>query len=221
MGAVIRIVLADLYPLTRLGMRLVLDRMPRMRILAEVADGDTAVLACQSYHPDLLILDPELPGPPPEVLIQRLHDNSCASAYPLHRPLPRIVLWTAAPTAPTLPPWLTTGIAASVGKDAPPEVLVATIERVAQGGTYGSTGGDEVVSQIPRYQLPATADVEFTCREQQVLRLLLLGWSNAHIATALHLTDQTVRNHMRHIYGKLGVHTRAAAIVSARQRGLE
>ncbi len=221
MGTLIRMVLADPHPLTRLGIRLVLDRTPRMRILAEVADWDTAVLACQSHHPDLLILDPWLPGLPPAVLIQTLQRNDCASAYPSHRPPPHIVLWTADTAAPTVCPWLPTGIAASVGKDAPPEVLVATIERVAQGGTCGRTRVDEVGSDPPRYQLPAAADVEFTRREQQILRLLLQGWSNARIATALHLTDQTVRNHMRRIYGKLGVHTRAAAIVSAWQRGLE
>ncbi len=73
--------------------------------------------------------------------------------------------------------------------------------------------------ELARGQTEQTVAEPLTAREQQILSLLARGWNNAQIAAELHLDEQTVRNHIRHIYAKLGVRSRAEAIVWAHDQG--
>jgi DNA-binding NarL/FixJ family response regulator len=135
-----------------------------------------------------------------------------------HCPDVRVVVLTAYDDEAYVQALIEAGVAGYVLKDEAPESLVAAVHSVTQGGTWFS---QPVVTKLVRASTRAGSDgPSLTEREDQLLRMIARGWDNARIAEEVHLGEQTVRNYASRVYGKLGVETRAEAIVWARDHGI-
>src|SRR5215216_249311 len=196
----IRVLLADDHPFVRAGLRATLETEPDVLVVGEVADGDEAQRQCQALRPDVLVLDLNMPGSPATATVASVRELS---------PPVRVVVLTGYEDA-YVRDLIAAGIGGYVLKDEAPETLVQAIRSVVSGGTWFS---QPVVAQLVR---PAPTGPPLTEREGQLLRLISRGWDNARIAAEVHLQQDTVRNYVSRLYAKLGVQTRAEAIVWAR-----
>jgi DNA-binding NarL/FixJ family response regulator len=205
MSASIRVLLADDHPFIRAGLRTTLESQPDIVVAGEAADGDEARRHCQALRPDVLVLDLNMPGPPATATVAFVQER-CPSI--------RVVVLTAYDDDAYVHGLIEAGVMGYVLKDEAPDALVQAVRSVARGGTWFS---QPVVTKLVRAPARATTTgPPLTERERQLLRLLAQGWDNARIAEELHLGEQTVRNYVSRLYGKLGVQTRAEAIVWAR-----
>jgi DNA-binding NarL/FixJ family response regulator len=109
------------------------------------------------------------------------------------------------------------GAVGYVLKDEAPETVVRAIRAVAQGDTWFS---HTIVQKLTRMGEKQTKVPSLSEREREILDLVARGWSNARIGSKLGLATQTVRNYLCGVYPRLGVASRAEAIIWARERGL-
>jgi DNA-binding NarL/FixJ family response regulator len=118
---------------------------------------------------------------------------------------------------------LSAGASGFVLKDDPPEQLIEAVRTVAAGDALLSPAiTKRVINQftrIPRYEPPKELD-ELTAREQDILRLIARGLSNAEIGAELYISETTVKTHVTHILQKLGLRDRVQVVVLAYQTGL-
>ncbi len=201
----IRVLLADDHPVIRAGLRVTLEAEPDLVIVGEAADGEETQHRCRELHADVLVLDLNMPGPRP---------TSTASYVQEHCPETRVLILTAYDDDANVRGLLGAGVAGYVLKDEAPDALVDAVRSVAHGGTWFSRA---VIAALmhPHQQSEPTTPM-LTDRERELLGLLAQGLDNARIASELHLGEQTVRNYLSRLYGKLGVQTRSEAIIWAR-----
>lgn len=210
----IHLVLADDQPLIRAGLRLVLGTEPDIQIEAECDDGASAVAATRRHLPDVVLMDVrmptldgldatsairELPDPPPVLMLTTFDDDE--------------VLWGA----------IERGAAGFVLKDTDPTELVRAVRIVASGGSWlDPRVTPRVLRALSTRSVPAAAGAigRLSERETEVLRLMAGGLNNREIATAIHVSERTVKSHIGAIFTKLGVRDRAGAIVMAFESGL-
>lgn len=209
MADTIRLLLADDHPTVRIGIRAIVAGARDLHIVGEAANGQETQRLSQELCPDVLLLDLSMPGPPAIETIAYLK---------AHCPQVRALILTAYDNEVYVRGALAAGAAGYVLKDEAPEALIRAIRSVAGGdGWFSRRIVDTVVRGNAANRPPAT-EGDLTERECEVLRLVASGCDNAHIASQLALRQQTVRNYLRRIYGKLGVHSRAEAVVWARAR---
>ena len=205
----VRVVLADDHPLIRSGLRVRLEAEPDLVVVGEAAHGDEAQQRCRELLADVLVLDLNMPGPPPTATVAFLRE---------HRPEVRVLVLTAYDDDAYVRGLLAAGVAGYVLKDEAPDALVDAVRSVAHGGTWFSRAVVAVLTE-PLRRVGA-AGPALTDRERQLLDLVARGWDNVRIAEELHLGEQTVRNYLSRLYGKLGVQSRAEAIVWAHEHGV-
>lgn len=204
---VVRIVLADDHAVVRSGLRMLLDAEPDFEIVAEAGDVEAARRYVRGHHPDVLVLDLNMPG------------GSSLEAIPLVRaeaPDTQIVVLTMQEEPAFAREALASGAIGYVLKKAAESELVEAVRRAAVNETYlNPTLG----AQIAR--APATSPPDdLSEREIGVLRLIALGHTNSEIAGQLYLSVRTVETHRAHIQQKLRVSSRAELVRYALQRGL-
>lgn len=203
----IRVLLADDHALVRAGLRTLLANEPDLAIVGEASTGDEAQRLCVEQLPDVLLLDLRMPGPSAGETIKFLR---------VHAGETRVVILTACQDAAAVREMANLGVGAYVLKDDEPDAVRLAIHAVVQGGTWFSPA---VVSACMH---PGVAtekgQVALTSRERELLDLLTRGWDDHRIADQLHLEYQTVRNYLSRLYGKIGVYSRAEAIVWALRR---
>jgi len=198
----IRVLLADDHPLVRAGLRATVASAPDIALIGEATTGDEARRLCQDLAPDIVLLDLHMPGPPPVATVAYLRE---------HCPTTRVLILTAHDDDAYVQGLLTAGVAGYVLKDEVPETLLHAIRGVAQGGTWFSQA---IAAKLARAVAHRTNGIpDFSEREQELLRALEQGWDNARIAASLYLSEQTVRNYLSRLYAKLGVRSRADAII--------
>lgn len=198
----IRVLLADDHPLVRAGLRATVVTAPDIALVGEATTGDEARRLCQDLAPDVILLDLHMPGPPPVATVAYLRE---------HCPTTRVLILTAHDDDAYVQGLLAAGVAGYVLKDEVPETLLHAIRGVAQGGTWFSQAIATKLARAVAHRTNGTPD--FSEREQELLRALEQGWDNAHIAASLYLSEQTVRNYLSRLYAKLGVRSRADAII--------
>ncbi len=208
----VRVVIVDDHPIVRAGMRMVLDGVPGIQIVGEGTNGQDALRQVAELHPDVLVLDVNLPDISGLEVTRRLHAQGTATA---------VLILTVRNDSQMVFDLLQAGAAGYVLKDDTLETLGSALQAVANGEIWLSSRITEQVIQraLGEAKAPSKPSPGLTPREMEVLRLLALGLDNEAIAQNLTLTMRTVQNHVSTIYGKLGVNSRAEAILYAIRRG--
>jgi two-component system nitrate/nitrite response regulator NarL len=206
----VRVVVADDHPLYREGVVRALSSSGQVEIVAEAEDGRKALAKIEEHRPDVALLDYKLPG----------LDGVAVTHAVVRDGLPtRVLLLSAFTESGVVFKALETGAAGFVPKEARREQIVDAVLACARGENVLPTElASGLVSEI---RLRAVDDAPaLTERESQILRLIASGRSLPDIAGELFLGVTTVKTHVQHLYEKLGVSDRAAAVAEAMRRGL-
>jgi two-component system, NarL family, response regulator NreC len=203
----IRVVIADDHAVVRRGLQQVLESEGGFEIVAEAADIEGARRYVRGHHPDVLVLDLNLPG------------GSSLGDIPAIRaesPDTQIVVLTMQNEPAYARQALSAGALGYVLKEAAEAELVEAIRRAAAGDSYLNPRlGAQVAAEPP----PGPPD-GLSEREVEVLRMVALGHTNNEIAEKLHLSVRTVETHRAHIQQKLRLGSRAELVRYALEHGL-
>jgi DNA-binding NarL/FixJ family response regulator len=213
---VIRVALVDDQAIVRSGLARILSPADGFDVIAECADGRQAVEELAAARPDVALMDIRMP---------RL-DGIAATAElrAMADPVPVLVLTTFGEDE-VLWGAVEAGAAGFVLKDSSAEDLIAAVRAVAGGAAWFDPAvAPRVLDRYRQLVAPASRDAarlgELTDREHAVLRLMARGATNAEIAARLHVAQTTVKTYVGHIFAKLEVRDRAAAIVFAYDHGV-
>lgn len=206
----IRLVIADDHPVVRTGLRHLFETEAGFEVVADVADGASAVEAVVREAPDLVLMDLQMPGVDGVEAIQRI------SALP--HPPPVLVLTTYDSDAQILAA-IEAGATGYLLKDVERDTLFASVRSAVRGGSpLAPTVAARLVQHLGSGS--SRAPEPLTGRELEVVRLVARGASNREIARDLHLSEATVKTHLIHVFEKLGVADRTSAVTTALERGL-
>ncbi|RIJ55128.1 response regulator [Clavibacter phaseoli] len=203
----IRIVIADDHPVVRAGLHAVLDAAADIDVIGEAATPAEAVALAASEDPDLVLMD-----------LQFGQERTGADATRQIRQAeaaPYVLILTNYDSDGDILSAVEAGASGYLLKDAPPAELLAAVRAAAAGE---SALAPAVASRLlARMRAPR---VSLSSREIEVLRLVADGASNTDVAARLHITDATVKSHLVHVFSKLGVSSRTAAVAAARELGV-
>jgi two-component system response regulator DesR len=202
MMAKIRILLAEDQAMVRGALTALLHLEEDLEVVAEVSQGDQVLPAAMKSHPDVALLDIEMPGGDGLSAAQALHKNlsSC-----------RIVILTTFGRSGYLRQAMESGAVGFLLKDAPANQLAVAIRRVM--------AGERVVDPDLALSALSDGDNPLTPRERDALRASLEGASIADIAIQLYLSEGTVRNHISAAIQKLNARNRTEAAQLAKEKG--
>jgi two-component system, NarL family, nitrate/nitrite response regulator NarL len=206
----VTVVVADDHPLYREGVVRALSASGQIDIVGEAADGRDALAQIQEHQPDVALLDYKLP---------ELDGVAIANAVVRDELPTRVLLVSAFTDSGVVYQALETGAAGFVSKEARREQIVDAVLAIARGENV--VPPDIAAGLVSEIRLRKQDDrPALTQREQEILKLIATGKSLPEIAKELYLGVTTVKTHVQHLYEKLGVSDRAAAVASAMRRGL-
>ncbi len=206
----LKIMLVDDHPVVRAGLRAVLTEQGGLSVLAEAADGAAALaqlerLKTLGQHVDVVLMDLQMDG----------MDGVTVTAKIRAQGGPPVLILTTYDSDADIRAALDAGAAGYLLKDAPLPDVLAAVEAAAAGKQVLSA---DIAARItPEARANST---DLSPRELELLQLLARGRSNKEIAGDLFISQSTVKTHLIHIYDKLGVDNRTAAIDRARSNRL-
>jgi DNA-binding NarL/FixJ family response regulator len=205
-----RLLVVDDVPLFRAGLSSAL-KDAGFDVVAEAGDAEGAVSAAEEHQPDLVLLDILMPGVSGLEVVEKISAVA---------PEARVVLLTASESEEDLLVGVKAGARGYVTKDAPFDALVGALNAVEGGGAAVSpimTGKLlDVTRQLLRHQeLLQSRKPVLTGRELEVLQLVAQGQTSREIGILLFISENTVKNHIRNILDKLGLHSRNEAVLYA------
>jgi two-component system response regulator NreC len=205
----VNIVIVDDHAVVRQGLRLVLDGQPDLHVIGEAGDLEPGIELVARRRPHVLVLDVNLPAGPSLPALGRFLEAA---------PGVRIVVLTMQDDVAFAREALQSGASGYVIKEAAAQDLVAAVRDAAAGRAYVSP------HLAARMAMEAGSGHEapggLTGREQEILRLLAAGLTNAEVAARLYLSVRTVETHRSHIQQKTGCATRAELFRYALEHGL-
>jgi DNA-binding NarL/FixJ family response regulator len=220
----LRVLIADDQALVRAGFRMILEAQPDLEVVAEAADGESAVRLTRRHRPDVVLMDIRMPGLDGLEATRRLLGPAADGSSTVGTQ-PRIVILTTFDLDEYVYAALQAGAAGFLLKDVTPEHLVGAVRTVAVGDALLAPSITRRL--VERYASPPVAPAvapealaRLTARETEVLRLLARGMSNAEIAEQLVVSEATVKTHVAGILAKLDLRNRAQAVVIAYESGL-
>ena len=200
----IRVLVADDHTIVRGGVAQILNEQPDIQVVAEAADGISAVELYRRQRPDVSLVDLRMPGLDGVQVVEQVRRESADAA---------LIVLTTFDTDDDIDRALTAGAKAYLLKDVSPSELVSCVRTVHQGGTWVSQAvASKLVARMTRVQL--------TSREMAVLRLVAAGKPNREIGETLNISEGTVKIHLSHLFEKLGATSRTEAVAKAVERGL-
>ena len=210
----IRVVIADDQHLVRSGLRMILSAEDDVEVVAEAADGEEAVAACEQERPDVVLMDVRMPG---------VDGIDATRTVTVGEDPPRVLVLTTFDLDDVVYEALRAGASGFLLKDAPEERLVTAIRVVAEAARCSRPRSpDGSIEEFARRRdghRPVTGLETLTERETEVLREVARGLSNAEIAARLFVTENTVKTHVAGILMKLGLRDRVQAVVAAYEAG--
>lgn len=208
----LRIFLVDDHVVLREGLKALIDAQADMQVVGQAGDGRDLLQQTLNCQPDVLVIDVSMPGV-----------NGTQAAAQIHQSCPNVhvVALTRHSEPAYVRQMLQSGARGYVLKRAPAEELIDAIRVVAGGGTYlDATLAGRVVNSFVRGQTTGEAnEQDLSERETDVVRLTAFGYSNKEIATQLGVSVKTVDTYKTRAMEKLGLHSRAALVRYALQRG--
>lgn len=203
----VRVLVVDDHPMMRAGLTALFDNDPGIEVLAAVGTTAEAVAEVKRERPDVVLMD---------LQFNRAFEGARATREIRALPdPPAVLILTNFDTDADIIEAIEAGAAGYLLKDAAPEDITTAIRAAASGET--ALAPSVATRLFTRMQQPHTA---LSARELEVLALVAAGHSNTHVARQLHLSETTVKSHLAHIYPKLGVSSRTAAVAEARRRGM-
>jgi DNA-binding NarL/FixJ family response regulator len=204
---VIRILIADDHPVVRAGLRALLDAEDDLEVVGEAATPATAVELAADLSPELVLMD-----------LQFGQDTSGAEATRRIRALdaaPYVLVLTNYDSDGDILGAVEAGASGYLLKDAPPHDLIAAVRAAASGQ---SALAPAIAGRLMARM--RTPQVSLSAREIEVLELVAAGAANGEVAARLHISEATVKSHLVHVFSKLGVASRTAAVSTARSLGM-
>ncbi len=208
----IRVLIVDDHLIIREGLRLIFDTVPDIELVGEAINGQEGLAQVDVLNPDVVLMDLQMPVMDGITAIESLRRS---------HPELAIVILTTYKEDDLMLRGLKMGARAYLLKDSDRETLVVTIRAAASGQTLLSP---EILQQVlnaqtktPEQEMPAESPL--TQRELEVLKMVAEGARNKEIAYQLNITERTVKAHLSHIYQKLNVDSRAAAVAEGSRQG--
>ena len=211
----VRVLIADDHRVYREGIRVLLRDVEQVEVIGEAADGDQTILQAERLQPDVILMDLKMPG---------THGIEATRRIVAHNPRIGVLVLTMYDDDESVFSAMRAGARGYLLKDADQADLLRAVHVVNRGeAIFSPTVARRLMGYFAALQSAgrgAQAFPDLTVREQDVLRLIAEGQSNAAIAARLGLSIKTVQNHISNIFSKLQVADRAQAIVRAREAGL-
>jgi len=199
-----KLLVVDDHPIVRAGIAAIIQTSADMMVVGQAASGEDAVQTFATHLPDVTLMDLRLPGLSGVDAIRTIRHT---------HPEARFVVLTTYEGDEDIYQALAAGAKGYIIKGMPHTVLLGALRRVCAGGQY-------LPQSVTRALAGRTPSSELSAREREVLSLIVGGKSNREIASALGITEGTVKCHVSVILMRLNVHDRTQAVLVALQRGL-
>ena len=207
MPEAIRILIVDDHPVVRDGLSGMFAGDPRFEVVGEAADGEEAVTMAEALAPDVVLMDLRMPRVDGATAIARMAERRVTA---------KVLVLTTYETDRDVLPAIKAGATGYLLKDATQEELFRAVGAAARGESVLSPS----VAARLLGQVRAPVVEPLSQRELEVLRLVAKGATNREVARRLFISEASVKAHLLHVYAKLGVNDRAAAVAAAYERGL-
>ena len=203
----VKILVCDDHPVVRSGLRGMINSQPDLEVVAEAAEGSEALSLTDRFKPDVVLMDLRMPG---------MDGVTATAGIKARHPDTNVLILTTYDTDADILRALEKGATGFLLKDEREDRIFDAIREAARGRTALAPG---VASRLVE-RLRGDADAHVSDREIEILMLVAQGQSNREIARELHISDSTVKAHMLHIFDKLDVTDRTAAVTTAVRRGI-
>ncbi len=208
----IRVLIADDHAIVRQGIRAVLSEAGGFEVVAEVGNGQEAVMQAEALRPDVILMD---------LLMPVMGGIDATRQITGRQPRARILVLTSFAADDQVFPAIKAGALGYLLKDSPPEDLLHAIHQVYLGEpSFHPNIARMLLKEVAHPPEPEPAPEALSAREMDVLRLVARGLSNREIADRLVISEPTVRAHMSNILGKLHLASRTQAALYAVREGL-
>lgn len=205
----IRIVIADDHPIVRAGLRALFSLEQDVVVVAEAATPDEAADAAERENPDVVLMDLQFGSQTATTGADATRRIRALEAAPY------VLVLTNYDSDADILGAVEAGASGYLLKDAPPHELIAAVRAAAAGeSALAPVIASRLLSRM------RTPQVSLSSREIEVLERVAAGQSNTDVATILFVSETTVKSHLAHIYSKLGVTSRTAAVAAARRTGI-
>ncbi len=209
----VRILIVDDHLIIREGLRLIFDTVPDLELVAEAVNGEDALAQVDVHHPDVVLMDLQMPVMDGITAVETLRQT---------HPDIAIVILTTYKENDLLLRGLRAGARGYLLKDTDRQTLINTVYAAARGETLLKP---EILQRVLNYQEKAATPKKkivnpLSARETDVLTMVADGARNKEIAYQLNITERTVKAHLSHIFDKLDVDSRAAAVGTAVKGGI-
>lgn len=202
----IRILLADDHVMVRAGIRQLLEHAGDIQIVAEASDGEAAQTLISQYHPDVAVLDIQMPK------ASGIEVTRWARA---NYPEIGVLILTAYNDDPYIMAVLQAGANGYVLKTASPDELIRAVHEVNEGKSVLDAAVTQKLMSHMFSGSKSTIIEQITDREMEVLSLVAKGFTNKAIGVQLGISDRTVQGHLAHIFDKLQASSRTEAVMRA------
>ncbi len=203
----ISVLIVDDHPVVRDGLRGMFANEDGFEVVGEAENGRDAVARAMAFHPDVVLMDLRMPEMDGVTAIRLLAEKGIPS---------RVLVLTTFDTDSDVLPAIEAGATGYLLKDAPREELLKAVRAASRGeAVLSPTVGTRLLDQVRQPGRETVSE-----RELEVLQLVAAGSTNREIAERLFISEATVKTHLLHIYAKLGVNDRAAAVGAGFERGL-
>lgn len=208
----VRVLVVDDHPMFREGLRVALDAIPGVEVVAEAAGGMAAVSAAEAHQPDVVIMDVNMP---------ELNGIEATRRIVGQSPHIGVLVLTMFDEDESVFQAMRAGARGYLLKGADQADIVRAVRAVARGDAiFGPALAQRLIGYFASGHSAAVPFAELTAREREVLEQVARGRNNGEIARELFISPKTVRNHVSNVFAKLQVSDRAQAIVRAREAGL-
>jgi two-component system NarL family response regulator len=200
----IRILIVDDYAVVREGLRSIINTQPDMSVVAEAWNGAEAVELFRRHRPDVTVMDLRMPI---------MKGADAIEAIRSEFPRSRFIVFTGSGSDEDIYRALRAGVQSYLWKSMPQEQLLEAIRIV-------DSGGRKIPAPVARVFSERVPQLDLTARELEILEQMVNGKSNKRIATALSITEGTVKAHVSNIMRKLDAADRTQAAMMALRRGI-
>ncbi|NDJ53016.1 MAG: response regulator transcription factor [Chloroflexi bacterium] len=198
----LKILIADDHPVVRSGLHALLATAPDFEVVAEAKNGEEAVALAAAHFPDVVLMDLQMPVLDGLAALEQILST---------QPAARIIVLTTYDSDADVIPAIKAGAAGYLLKDTPPEALFRAIRSSVEDELTLDTRVAETIAR----RMADSSRKSLSKREIEILELASQGATNRSIADKLHITEATVKSHFVHIFNKLDVSDRTAAVTVA------